>query len=90
MTPEPELQHRLFTPQYGEPLDCSEPPENQVINALRIAEVAINEAIKAGAETVSLRYINIFDPETNPDGKNGGVRVSGIRGSFQSKDILTK
>jgi hypothetical protein len=74
-----QLQHRLFTPQYGEPLDCSQTATNQVINTLRIVETAINEAIKAGSESIKLAYINIPDLDRNPDGMLGGVRVVGYR-----------
>jgi len=82
------LQHRLFTPQYGEPLDCSQTATNQVINTLRIVETAINEAIKAGSESIKLAYINIPDPDRNPDGMLGGVRVVGYRTKTESERKL--
>lgn len=73
------ILRRLFTPQLGELIDCSLPANLQVINALRIAQSAVNEAIKEGADYVELRYVNIPDIDRNPDGAIGGVRVVGFR-----------
>jgi hypothetical protein len=73
------LQQRLFTSRFGDPLDCTLASDRQVIDALVIAERAVNLAIKSGADYVELRYINIPDIVYS-SGKNlVGVRVTGSR-----------
>lgn len=73
------MQRRLFTPHDSEPIDCSKPAELQVIKALQLAEAAVNEAIRHGAEQVTLKYLNILCQEHNPDGMLGRVQVVGYR-----------
>jgi hypothetical protein len=73
------LQQRLFTSSFGDPLDCTLASDRQVIDALVIAERAVNLAIKSGVDYVELRYINI-PPIVYSSGNNlVGVRVAGFR-----------
>jgi hypothetical protein len=73
------LQSRRFTPEFGEPLDCSESIDLVIIKTLRIVQAAVNKAIKEGAAEVRLNYVNILDIDKNPDGMSGGIRVIGFR-----------
>jgi hypothetical protein len=73
------LQSRRFTPEFGEPLDCSENVDLVLVKTLRIVQAAVNKAIKEGAEEVRLNYVNIPDIDKNPDGMSGGIRVVGFR-----------
>lgn len=76
---EPGLQHRVFTESGEDSFDCTKSNDLQIIQALRIAEDAVNRAIKEGAEEVTLKYINIPDAEHNPNMEVGRVRVIGYR-----------
>lgn len=73
------LQQRLFTGSFGDPLDCTLTSDRQVIDALIIAERAVNLAIKSGVDYVELRYINI--PHIVYSSGKGlvGVKVTGFR-----------
>lgn len=74
-----DLQHRIFPTNGGAKFDCSNKAPDQIVDALRIAERGVNEAIQEGAHEVKIQYLNIPDEESNPDGHVGTIRVVGYR-----------
>jgi len=72
-------QQRVF-PSDGKNNFCLHKPKDQQIGeALAIAERAVNEAIQEGVSEVSIRYLNTLDAVENPFGDIGMVHVMGYR-----------
>lgn len=70
------IQHKLFIEFHVN--HKKDAPQN-TIDILSVIENHINGAISEGVNRVELRYLNIPNHVTNPEGNVGTIRVIGYR-----------
>lgn len=80
------MLHKAFPSDGRNRLCCQFSGPNQTFEALKIAERAVNEAIKEGAQEVKLTYSNIVDEIENPDGLIARVFVTGFKADPSFKE----